>query len=362
MEIAMAAVLDLKGKQVGDLKLSEQIFAQTDEAKATGTMHAALVRQLGNARVGSANTKTRAEVRGGGAKPWRQKGTGRARAGSRRSPLWAGGGVIFGPKPRDYTSSMPAKMRHNAIKSALAVQADNLIVVNDFSGHKEIKTKEAAKVLQALKIDDKRVLVVVEPKNEDAKRFGLSVRNMENVTVVRASNLGVKELLDCETILTSQGAIEFITKWLDPVKKEKIAKKKTDSKAKTEAKSEHKAESKTEHKAEAKTEHKTEHKAESKTEHKTEAKTEHKTEHKAESKTEHKTEAKTDTKTEVKAKAPAPEKTAEKAHEKPSALQSIATTSKAKHTETTDAKKADSSAKPKKASDEGQNKGKGKGK
>src|SRR5277367_3058364 len=134
MEIAMSVVLDLKGKQVGDLKLSEHIFAKTDKVhQATGTMHAALVRQLTNARVGSANTKTRAEVRGGGAKPWRQKGTGRARAGSRRSPLWAGGGVIFGPKPRDYTSSMPAKMRHSAIKSALAVQADNLVVVNDFS-------------------------------------------------------------------------------------------------------------------------------------------------------------------------------------------------------------------------------------
>ncbi len=330
----MAVVLDLKGKHVGDLKLSEHIFANTDEAKATGTMHAALVRQLGNARVGSANSKTRAEVRGGGAKPWRQKGTGRARAGSRRSPLWAGGGVIFGPKPRDYTSSMPAKMRHSAIKSALAAQADNLVVVNDFSALKEVKTKEAAKVLQALKIGDKRLLVVVEPKNEDAQRFGLSVRNMKNVTVVRANNIGVKELLDCEAILASQGALEFITQWLSPVKKEKTTEKKTGGKAKAEVK----------HKAEAKTEAKTEHKAEAKTEHKAEAKTQHKAA----------------TKAEVKANAPIQEKTLEKAQEKPSTLQSIATTSKHKTADTTTAKKTDSSAKPKKASDEKQSKGKGK--
>ncbi len=322
----MAAVLDLKGKQVGDLKLSEQIFAQTDEAKATGTMHAALVRQLGNARTGSANTKTRAEVRGGGAKPWRQKGTGRARAGSRRSPLWAGGGVIFGPKPRDYSSSMPAKMRHNAIKSALAVQADNLVVVNDFSAHKEVKTKEAAKVLQALKIGEKRVLIVVEPKNEDAKRFGLSARNIKNVTVVRANNIGVKELFDCEAILTSQGAIDFITDWLSPSKKEKATAKKAESKAKGEVKTSH------------------------------ETKTESKTETKAKAKVESKTEAKA----EVNETVAAPEKTSTKAQEKPSTLQSIATTSS--KPKTNEAKKADSSAKAKKSDDEGQSKGKGKGK
>ncbi len=312
----MAAVLDLKGKHVGDLKLSEQIFAKTDEAKATGTMHAALVRQLGNARAGSANSKTRAEVRGGGAKPWRQKGTGRARAGSRRSPLWAGGGVTFGPKPRDYSSSMPTKMRHSAIKSALSVQADNLVVVNDFSELKEAKTKQAAKVLQALKIGDKRILFVVEPKNAHAQRFGLSVRNMKNVTVVQATNIGVKELLDCEAILTSQGAIEFITKWLSPTKKEKGTEKKAARKEKAEVKV--------------------------------------KGESKAQAHHETKAESKTASKTEVKAKAPAAEKTEGKS----SALQSIATTSKAKTAETDSAKKTET--KPKASHDEGHSKGKGK--
>ena len=313
----MAAVLDLKGKQVGDLKLSEQVFAKAGEDQGVGTMHAALVRQLANTRSGSANTKTRAEVRGGGAKPWRQKGTGRARAGSRRSPLWAGGGVTFGPKPRDFSSSMPAKMRQGAIRSALSVQAANIVVVNDFADHKEVKTKEAAKVLQALKISDKRILFVVEPENSDSKRFGLSIRNMNNVTVVRANNIGIKELLNCEAILTSQGAIEFITKWLTPGKKDKSVLKKTESKAKTEVKV------------------------------KTESKTEAKVETKAPAK-------------EVKAKAPVVEKTAEKSQEKPSALRSIATTSKSKNAEAPASKKKDSSAKPKKADDESESKGKGK--
>ena len=232
--MAVTSVLDLKGKQLRDFTLCDEIFARADQDKAADggsvnkaidTMHAALMRQMNNARVGSANTKTRAEVRGGGAKPWRQKGTGRARAGSRRSPLWAGGGVTFGPKPRDYSISMPTKKRHSAIKSALAVCVDNIIVVESFAGLKEVKTKAAFEVLQALKIDDKKVLVVLEPKSEEAKRFGLSVRNIKNVSVVRANNLGVKDILDCQAILTSQTAMEVITKWLAPEKSEKAIKK-----------------------------------------------------------------------------------------------------------------------------------------
>jgi len=246
--MAVTSVLDLKGKQVGDLTLNDAIFARAKDAKesengqAIDTMHSALLRQLSNARVGSANTKTRAEVRGGGAKPWRQKGTGRARAGSRRSPLWAGGGVTFGPKPRDYSFSMPAKKRQSAIKSALTVQAENLVVVESFAGLKEVKTKEAAKVLQALKLDEKKVLIVIEPKSEEAKRFELSARNLKNVSIVRANNLGVKELLDCQAILTSQAAMEVITKWLAPEKKEKSAGKKTSSpKVKSESKAKEQA-------------------------------------------------------------------------------------------------------------------------
>ena len=317
----MAAVLDLKGKQVGDLKLSENIFTKPASEQAVGTMHTALVRQLANARTGSASTKTRSEVRGGGAKPWRQKGTGRARAGSRRSPLWAGGGVIFGPKPRDYSSSMPVKMRHAAIKSALAAQAENLVLINNFADLKEIKTKEAAKVLQALKIDNKRVLFVVEPQNADAQRFGLSVRNMKNVTVVHANNIGVKELLNCEAILTSQGAIEFITKWLDAGKKAKAQEKQIESKAKVAKNAESTV-------------------ADTKNKVTTEAVA--------------KAGTKTATKEENKAKG-AVSTAEEKAQIKSSALQSIATTSKSKNVETS-ANKIESTEKPKKANEDTQNK------
>src|SRR3984885_12071488 len=122
-----AQVVDLKGKKLSEVQLSDEVFGITPNV---GVIHSALLRQLANARSGAANTKTRAEVRGGGRKPWRQKGTGRARAGSIRSPLWEGGGVTFGPKPRDYSSAMPAKKRHSAIKSALALRANNLVVVD----------------------------------------------------------------------------------------------------------------------------------------------------------------------------------------------------------------------------------------
>src|SRR5207244_179052 len=110
---------DLKGKAVGEVSFEDSIFGITPNIHV---MHAALHRQLANGRSGSANTKTRSEVRGGGRKPWRQKGTGRARAGSIRSPLWNGGGVTFGPKPRDFSQSLPKKVRQLALRSALAAR------------------------------------------------------------------------------------------------------------------------------------------------------------------------------------------------------------------------------------------------
>src|SRR5271156_4267005 len=154
-----APVLDLKGNKTHEITLNADIFSAP---KGLGSMHTAVVRQLANARSGSANSKTRSEVRGGGAKPWRQKGTGRARAGSRRSPLWAGGGVVFGPKPRDFSISMPKKMRAHALKSALAARREELVVVNSFAEVKEPKTKLAAQIFRALKIDGKKVLLVLD--------------------------------------------------------------------------------------------------------------------------------------------------------------------------------------------------------
>ncbi len=204
-------ILDLKGNKVSELKLSDEVFAVEPHV---GAVHTALVRQLANARSGSANTKTRAEVRGGGAKPWRQKGTGRARAGSKRSPLWAGGGVIFGPKPRDYSFAMPRKMRLVAIKSALSEQRDNLIVVKDFNDLKEAKTKEAVQVLKNLEISNRKVLIVLDYASEPSSRFALAARNLANVKVIHVNNLNVKDLLHAKSVLTTEGAIEIMTNWL----------------------------------------------------------------------------------------------------------------------------------------------------
>jgi large subunit ribosomal protein L4 len=204
-------VLDLKGKKVGELELEASVFAS--ELK-TGPMHQALIRQLANARAGSANTKTRAEVRGGGRKPWRQKGTGRARAGSIRSPLWHGGGVVFGPKPRDYSVSMPQKMRHVAVRSALAVAKDKLVVVKDFAGLSAPKTKEFAQVLKALNIESgKKVLVVLADLKEGAGAMVYrAARNIDKLKVIAAHHVNVKDLLHFDVILTSEDAIELLNK------------------------------------------------------------------------------------------------------------------------------------------------------
>ncbi len=209
-------ILDLKGNKVRELNLSDEVFAVQP---SVGTVHTALVRQLANARSGSANTKTRAEVRGGGAKPWRQKGTGRARAGSKRSPLWEGGGVIFGPKPRDYSFAMPRKMRLVAIKSALTAKRDNLIVVKDFDELKQSKTKEAVQVLKNLEIANREVLIVLDFASENSSRFALAARNLPNVKVIHVNNLNVKDLLHAKSVLTTESAIEVMTNWLKPSSK-----------------------------------------------------------------------------------------------------------------------------------------------
>ncbi len=212
-----AAVLkDLTGKTIGQVKLEESIFGIKPN---THLLHAALVRQLANARSGSANTKTRAEVRGGGRKPWRQKGTGRARAGSIRSPLWEGGGVIFGPKPRDFSHSLPKKARALALRSALSARAANLIVVPDFSALAEAKTKQMAAILQSLEIGGRRTLMVLdalEPASQIARR---SARNIKGVRIINVDDLNVKDLLACEVILTTASAIEKIAKRLGQPKK-----------------------------------------------------------------------------------------------------------------------------------------------
>lgn len=204
-----AQVIDHKGNKVREIELDKEVFGLTPNK---GLMHTALTRQLANARAGSANTKTRSEVSGGGKKPWRQKGTGRARAGSIRSPLWEGGGVAFGPKPRDYSQKLNKKMRVLAVKSALSARSSNLVVVDNFDSIKDGKTKEFAQVLKSAKLDEKKVLLVMEYSNEHSILVERAARNMEWVKVVHVGNLNVKDLIEAEVILVSEKGLDVINK------------------------------------------------------------------------------------------------------------------------------------------------------
>ena len=158
-------VKDWQGAEAGTATLDLKV---AKEENASHIVHRALVRQINNGRQGTASSKTRAEVRGGGRKPWRQKGTGRARAGSIRSPLWRGGGVIFGPKPRDYSTKMNRKERRLALRTAFQGCADSMIVVQDFAGElDQPKTKEIIAALGRWGVDSsEKILMVTDEKNE----------------------------------------------------------------------------------------------------------------------------------------------------------------------------------------------------
>ena len=179
------------------------------EESAAHVVHRALVRQLANQRQGNASTKTRAEVRGGGRKPWRQKGTGRARAGSIRSPLWRGGGVIFGPKPRDYTLKMNRKVRRLALRTAFQSRIADLIVVEDFAAElPRPKTREMVQALSRWGVEpDKKVLIIMAERNETVY---LSARNIEKLRLISANNLNVFDLLAADHIVATPAALEKI--------------------------------------------------------------------------------------------------------------------------------------------------------
>lgn len=179
------------------------------EESAAHVVHRALVRQLANQRQGNASTKTRAEVRGGGRKPWRQKGTGRARAGSIRSPLWRGGGVIFGPKPRDYTLKMNRKERRLALRTAFQSRIADLIVVEDFAAElTRPKTREMVQALSRWGVEpDKKVLIIMAERNETVY---LSARNIEKLRLISANNLNVFDLLAADHIVATPAALEKI--------------------------------------------------------------------------------------------------------------------------------------------------------
>lgn len=203
-------ILNAKGKSLGEISLDEKVFGIEPNIHV---MHLALRRQLNNARQGNACTKTRAEVRGGGRKPWKQKGTGRARAGSLRSPLFAGGGVSFGPKPRDYSFDMPQKARQLALRSALSARLEQTLVVKDFSEITEPKTKLMAQALTALKATGK-ILVIADLKASENQNLNLAARNIPSVKLLLPTNLNVKDLLEADTLIITEAAIKEITERL----------------------------------------------------------------------------------------------------------------------------------------------------
>lgn len=179
------------------------------EETASHIVHRALVRQMTNSRQGTASTKTRSQVRGGGRKPWRQKGTGRARAGSIRSPLWRGGGVIFGPKPRDYNLKMNRKERRLALRTAFASRLEDLIVVEEFSEQfSRPKTKDLVGAIGrwGAPADEKTLLIL----SERSDNIYLSARNVEKIKLIVADQLNVFDLLHADKIVVTASALEKI--------------------------------------------------------------------------------------------------------------------------------------------------------
>lgn len=199
-------VKNWQGEEVGETSLELRV---AKEESAAHVVHRALVRQMNNARQGTASSKTRAEVSGGGRKPWRQKGTGRARAGSTRSPLWRGGGVIFGPKPRDYSVKMNRKERRLALRTAFQSRAEDLIVVEDFAVQlPRPKTKDLTQAMLRWGIEpDSKVLLIVAERNENVY---LSARNISRLRMISASNLNVFDILAADQIVATQAAIDTI--------------------------------------------------------------------------------------------------------------------------------------------------------
>ena len=199
-------VRNWQGEEVGETTLELRV---ANEENASHIVHRALTRQMNNARQGNASTKTRSEVRGGGRKPWRQKGTGRARAGSIRSPLWRGGGVIFGPKPRDFEVKMNKKERRLALRTAFQSRTEDIIVVEEFAEQfPRPKSKELLSAIArwGIEPDTKVLLILPEPQ----LNVYLSGRNIELVNVILATSLNVYDVLAADKIIVTSTAIAKI--------------------------------------------------------------------------------------------------------------------------------------------------------
>lgn len=198
-------VLNMEGQKVQSVELPAAIF---EASINVDLMHQAYVRQMANARLGTHKTKTRSEVSGGGRKPWRQKGTGRARQGSTRAPHWVGGGKAHAPKPRDYTQSMPKKMRQAALRSALSVKAaENGLVVLDKLELPEIKTRLMAQTLDRL-VGADSALILVPEKNDSYQNVILSTNNLPDAKTVYVNYLNIRDLLSHDRLVFPLSALE----------------------------------------------------------------------------------------------------------------------------------------------------------
>jgi len=198
------ALLNQEGSQVGEIKLNDAIFGITPHRQA---MFDAVLLQRASLRQGTHKTKNRTEVRGGGRKPWKQKGTGRSRQGSIRSPQWRGGGVVFGPAPRNYNLKMNRKVRRLALKSALSfkVLENEMVVLNELTLAAP-KTKEMVTILAKLEAN-KKVLLIVDAKNSNAL---LAARNIPSVKVIPATQVNVVDLLNARKVIATEDAVNHI--------------------------------------------------------------------------------------------------------------------------------------------------------
>jgi large subunit ribosomal protein L4 len=201
--MANVKVFNMSGSEVGSIDLNDSIFAAEVNEHV---MHMAVVQYLANQRQGTQSTLTRSEVRGGGRKPWRQKGTGRARQGSIRSPQWTGGGVVFAPKPRDYSFKLNKKVKRLALKSALTTKVNEgkLVVVDSFN-MEDVKTKVMAGALKA--INAEKALVVLEDGNKNAQ---LSARNIPSVKTASVSTINVYDILKYDSLVVAKDVVAKI--------------------------------------------------------------------------------------------------------------------------------------------------------
>ncbi|MEA3307268.1 MAG: 50S ribosomal protein L4 [Elusimicrobiota bacterium] len=212
-------LLNISGQEVGKCEVPEEIFSRKVDEHF---LHELVKYYLANKRVGTACAKKRDEVSGGGKKPWKQKGTGRARHGSIRSPLWKGGSVVFGPRPHSFRQDMPKTKRRMALLEALSSKySEGVISVIENIDLKGAKTKEVREILKALKIDCRKVLFIMDKADD---KFSLASRNMKEVSWILARNINAYEILRARTVVFTSAAMKDLTDFLNP-KAEKVSAK-----------------------------------------------------------------------------------------------------------------------------------------